>query len=89
MIDILWRNGLLPSIVTWVEEVETATGVLQADARAATVLGGFWIVGVAADEDERAVLLCQADVDRGWRIAVRAMLESILDERDKKQWRHF
>ena len=89
MIDVFWRNGLLPLVATRIEEVETATGVFQPDARAAVILGGLGVVGVVAGEDEHAVLLCQADIDSGRGVAVHAVLEGVLDEGDKKKWGHF
>lgn len=89
MIDIIWRNGLLPLIATLIEQIHATTGVLQSDARTAAILGGLGVVSIVAIEDERTVFLYEADVDSGRGIAIHAMLEGILDEGDKKQGCHF
>ena len=89
MIDILWRDGLLPLVATWVEEVEAATGILQTDARTAAVGIILGIVSVVATEDQSVVRLFQPDIDFRGTAAADTVLEGILDERDKQQRRYF
>ncbi len=84
VVDVAFE-GLLPDVTTWIDEVETATGVLYADARAAAVCVVLGIVGVVAGEDELVVLLFQTDIDLRGPAAAHAVLEGILDERDEEQ----
>jgi hypothetical protein len=62
VVDVAFE-GLLPGVATRIDEVETATGVLQADARAAAVCVVLGEVGVVAGKDEIVVLLFQTDID--------------------------
>ena len=81
MIDVLWRDGLLPGVVPVVHQLQTAAGVLQSDARAASVLSGLGVVGIVAGEDDGIVYLFQMNIDSGGGIAVCTMFKGILDER--------
>ena len=88
VIDVAFE-GLLPGVAARIDEVKTATGVLQTDARTAAVCVVLGEVGVVAGEDETVSLLLQTDVDLRWPAAAHAVFEGVLDERDKEQGGHF
>ena len=84
VVDVAFE-GLLPGVATWIDEVETTTGVLQSDARTAAVCVVFGEVRVVTGEDELVILLLHADIDLRRPAAAHAVLEGILDKRDEEQ----
>ena len=86
VIDVAFE-GLLPGVAARIDEIKTATGVLQTDARTAAVCVVLGEVGIVAGKDEIVVLLFQTYIDLRRPTAAYAMLEGILDERDEKQRR--
>ncbi len=86
VIDVAFE-GLLPGVAARIDEIKTATGVLQTDARTAAVCVVLGEVGIVAGKDEIVVLLFQTYIDLRRSAAAHAVLEGILNERDEKQRR--
>ena len=74
----------VPSIAARVHEVQSAAGVLDADARAAAVLLVLGVVGVRAAKGDSVVVGGQADVDHGVAATADTVLKGILNERDEE-----
>ena len=80
MINILRGDFLFPCVAARIKQIQTSTRIVKSDARAATILCRFRIIGVVTGEDERIILLRQTDIDCGRRIAVHTVFEGILNE---------
>jgi hypothetical protein len=84
VVDIIFE-GLLPLVATCIHKVEAATGVFKSYARTTAISIVLGVVGVSAGKHELVGFLHQTDVDRRRSATADTMLESILDEGDKKQ----
>ena len=84
MIDVVLKR-LPPGVTASVDEVETTTGILKANTRATTICIVLGIVGIVAGKDNLPTFfLLQPYIYLRRPAAADAMLEGILDERDKE-----
>ena len=83
MVDVVFE-GLFPCVATGIHEFQATAGVLETDARTTAIGIVFGIVGVVAGEDELIAFLRQTDIDLRGSATADAMLEGVLNERDKQ-----